>query len=513
LDATQVESEDQVGQQAEQTEQQEATEQTEQTTPAEEGQEPAQPERSATEEAAEQATGDAVEASPIRVITIPMPETCLTKVELLLQKPAEDPRGWWRPGYSVSRSYSCSPHPNAYMEKPLPANEEDGYAALGDAIAYAIDSADMWLGTNSADEDQHAAEAGNALDAWITEFDSNTATESMFDDATDQEKNQEADGPAEETPPATVCQECCCPAGDVKVEISNQPPAGATFVVTPEAQKAKAYDDRKRELEERIGRLAIEEENLKVAMKLNRESRAECVDALKKHIFVGVKKLPLFDQQPKPVQSTPTAEQPTPKPAIAAEPKSELPEQVPALPEGAVEARTIRLLADLVDGEVEIGKTGDTVTAFAGAPWGLFILYGDGGGERWILGNDEYEEIQEQAQPTDEPAGDQPQADECIRGGQHEPDAEGACRKCHEPGVGPVAAVEPGSEPWRSTRMADLEGLTEKIVEVLDNHTIYTLGDWVDWPAKNPGLEYTQLKGITEKRYEKIMDAVTKATT
>jgi len=72
------------------------------------------------------------------------------------------------------------------------------------------------------------------------------------------------------------------------------------------------------------------------------------------------------------------------------------------------------------------------------------------------------------------------------------------------------------SEAWRSEKMADLDGLTPKIVEILKAEGITTLGDWVDWPAKQE-LEYTQIKNaagaITEKRYEKLMDAVTRATT
>ncbi len=74
----------------------------------------------------------------------------------------------------------------------------------------------------------------------------------------------------------------------------------------------------------------------------------------------------------------------------------------------------------------------------------------------------------------------------------------------------------PAAESWRSTAIADLKELTPKIVDILDGEHIRTIGDWVDWPAQHPGVEYTQIKNpsgsITEARYDKIvaaMDAVT----
>ncbi len=64
-------------------------------------------------------------------------------------------------------------------------------------------------------------------------------------------------------------------------------------------------------------------------------------------------------------------------------------------------------------------------------------------------------------------------------------------------------------ESWRQRPIAELVGLTEKIVEILHDNDIITLDDWVNVPLRR-GCEYTQLKGITEKRLEKIQDAMMK---
>lgn len=64
-----------------------------------------------------------------------------------------------------------------------------------------------------------------------------------------------------------------------------------------------------------------------------------------------------------------------------------------------------------------------------------------------------------------------------------------------------------GDEPWRATRLADVPGITEKLAELLEGHDLRTIGDWVDMP-KTRGIEYTQLKGVTEKRFLKISEAL-----
>lgn len=101
---------------------------------------------------------------------------------------------------------------------------------------------------------------------------------------------------------------------------------------------------------------------------------------------------------------------------------------------------------------------------------------------------------------------DSPVVEECPRGGAHEPDEDGDCRKC----------LEPIGVPGGAKRFADLPGLTPKIVEILDGEGIRTIADWVAWPGKT-GCEYTQIKNsagkLTEARYEKVSEAVIKATT
>ena len=67
------------------------------------------------------------------------------------------------------------------------------------------------------------------------------------------------------------------------------------------------------------------------------------------------------------------------------------------------------------------------------------------------------------------------------------------------------------AEPWRTINLQTLTGITDKLRDILSAEKIVTLGDWVDWPIKHQGLEYTQIKGITEKRLEKIAAVVNKA--
>lgn len=70
----------------------------------------------------------------------------------------------------------------------------------------------------------------------------------------------------------------------------------------------------------------------------------------------------------------------------------------------------------------------------------------------------------------------------------------------------PTAETESGDEAWRAVKIDDLE-LTDAIKGILAKHSIYTVGDWVDVPG-NRGIEYTQLKGITEARLCKIGEAI-----
>ena len=83
----------------------------------------------------------------------------------------------------------------------------------------------------------------------------------------------------------------------------------------------------------------------------------------------------------------------------------------------------------------------------------------------------------------------------------------------------PAASLTPTPEQerydheFRSLAIEGLEGLTPKICEILQANQIFTVGAFQDWPKKT-GCEYTQMSGgnakLTEVRYEKIMDAMTK---
>jgi len=76
-----------------------------------------------------------------------------------------------------------------------------------------------------------------------------------------------------------------------------------------------------------------------------------------------------------------------------------------------------------------------------------------------------------------------------------------------EPAAAPAPETVAAEEPWRLVKLADLDGLTPKILEILEGHSLRTLGDWTDAPTAK-GCDYTQLKGITEARLGKIQAAM-----
>ena len=71
-----------------------------------------------------------------------------------------------------------------------------------------------------------------------------------------------------------------------------------TAVAEPTDEAQAAFDERRRQLEERIGQLAIEQARLKSAIKSNREELGEYTDDLRDHLLRGPVRLPLFDQKP-----------------------------------------------------------------------------------------------------------------------------------------------------------------------------------------------------------------------
>jgi len=80
------------------------------------------------------------------------------------------------------------------------------------------------------------------------------------------------------------------------------------------------------------------------------------------------------------------------------------------------------------------------------------------------------------------------------------------------PASAPTPEQERYDHDFRSLAMDGLDGITPKIVEILHANDIYTVGAWQDLPKR--GLEYTQLSAagakLTEARFEKVMDAMTK---
>lgn len=198
--------------------------------------------------------------------------------------------------------------------------------------------------------------------------------------------NQDEQAPPEETEPAAP------PTPDKTVAV---PLAAPGQVPTDEAQAA--FDKRKHDLEESLGKLAIEGAQLKAATKANREAFDDCTGSYRNHLLRGPVRLPLFDS------------------AAAA---------------GAAVAKA----------------------------------RGDG----------------------EQPAGEDSTA----------------------PADPPQSPADSGSEAWRLDRLDTcLPDLTGKILEVLADHGIKTMGDLAEVVVVT-GSELSQLKGMTEKRLTKVEAAV-----
>lgn len=324
---------------------------------------------------------------PIKTITLELPATCQTAVELLLVHIPESDHApeLWYGGCRVSRAFDVPGNYPTFHEELDLDDTDNGWATLGEAALAAATSARGWIYYHSGDdeEDPKSDEAGTSLQAWLDEFDPETATEAIFDTeepAGSDSKPEATTEPVAETPAATIVDQA-------------PPPKSSRVVVSEEAQQA--FEDRRHALESIVANLAIEQMALKAKIKANRQALAEYTEDLEKHLNRGPERLPLFDRAPTPPETS------------EAKPAAE-----------------------------------ETPTAVAEA----------------------------------------------------------------------AAEAEAAIDAWRALKLADLDGLTPKIVEILDGHDIRTLGDWVDVP-KLRGVEYTQLKGVTEARFEKIQAAMMKATT
>lgn len=217
------------------------------------------------------------EKADSKSITVPLSEECQTRIVLKLGTTNTDE---WVAGFRIYRSYDCEPFDAFYGEEPdFEATQEDAYRSLGDAVVSAAERASWWLVTNTGDSenDPIGCQAHEALDNWKQELDPETITESCFDEATNEERNQAADEPAEAK------------------QVDEEPATTSLIIVTDEAQKD--FENRKSKIEEIIGRLAIEATHIKASMKINRESTKGYTEELENHINCGPERLPLFELQ------------------------------------------------------------------------------------------------------------------------------------------------------------------------------------------------------------------------
>jgi len=250
LDATEIETEDQLTQEQAEQEQREAADE----------------------------TPPAIAPDPVRAVTLALPADCGTAVTLLVQRGSD---GCYRSGFRIQRDYQASPHEQSGEDLPPtdPAADE-GFKILGEAVAAAADMAAEWLQFNSDDEDERAQAALTWLDEWIGELDPVAIAESVFDPLPTAE-------PATETPQAPS-------AVEPPATVDAAPVAPAVTAASDEAQRH--YVDRKHFLEEQLGKLSIEQVRLKAAVKCNHEAMNTVTGELEDHLARGVVRLPLFDR-------------------------------------------------------------------------------------------------------------------------------------------------------------------------------------------------------------------------
>ena len=365
--------------------------------------------------------------SPVRRMTIELPKSCKTSVVLLFQRFANDqfPAGLWHTGYEINRTYDGLKPGNDSLVCMPDGDEIEGYNELGNAVVNAVESANWVIELNSDDGDKHASRVMEFLKGWTEEFESETASVGIFDDATDEEvraaKEAAEQAEAEEDDEEEEDED------DDQVEESSatEPVKPGELIITDEAQAD--FEKRKHGLEEILGRLAIEGAHLKASTKANRESQKAYCEELEKHILRGPERLPLFEIE---------------------------------------ERRRVKAAREAKEAEAKAKQAGTEPTAAA----------------------------EGQAKPGN--------ADESPR------DLSGnkGCQVANR-----VATAEQEEDAtWRKERIVDVLlgvcGVTEKIVELLAVHDIWTMGDLTDAPRVK-GCELTQLKGITEARFQKVQDA------
>lgn len=441
LDATLLENEDQIGEQAGEPQEQQADPQAE----AEQAESP-QAEQTPVE-------GPPAEPDPVEVpdavciatetgydtITITDgSESHDTEVKLLLER-GEDER--WRGGFYVFRDYDTAPHDKTWTEEPAKQGEHDGYAKLADAIKYAADRAEHWLDINSADDDSNADTALECIGDWIDKLDESAIDETIFDGAEPNTAPETTDAMAA----AIEVSDAGMPTTEAPAMPSGKPPVYAPVLrdgrTLQQVNAELEHEKQKRDLAWQISlnhiALAKAKADVKRFTKLIDTNRVR----LEQIVEDGPEQLPLFDRVP--------------------------------------------------NNKIEVLEADDAMQAEQAEPDADIAILCD---------------------PLQPAASIEAASTESalIETESHEPQLSQA----DEQGIVLPPAGDP--EAWRQTKITDLPGITPKIVEILEADRIVTIGDWVDWPANHPGLEYTQIKnaagGLTEKRYEKIMEAITAAT-
>lgn len=238
-----------------------------------------------------------VSPGPIQSITLILPAEYETTVVLLIQQSAD---GLFHTGYRISRAYETSPYERNLEQ--LPDETVDKFDKIHNAIDSAWSDAVFCLEHNSSDDDEKTQSVLEFLDDWYDKLEIEDMSEALFDPLPEAEKEPEF-AMANITPSQSQNN---VPTADSTASV----PTG----VSTEAQAA--FDSRKHKLEEVIGKLAIEQVQLKAAVKRNRESLTDYTEQLENHLLRGPDQLPLFDRQPKTFNAegdfVPTASQAEP---------------------------------------------------------------------------------------------------------------------------------------------------------------------------------------------------------
>jgi hypothetical protein len=218
---------------------------------------------------------------PLRTFTLDLPTDCQTTIKIIAQQGAD---AAWRVVYEIARQYETSPYEKNNIDEAVINAELEGVNHLGYAILPAVDEAAFWISTHSEDDDEKAKAALAYLESWYDELDVESVTEAIFDPLPEPVAEV-----ASETPAAYEC------------ETAKPAAVTATVSTVDSLNKAVAdFEEQKQFLQNRLCVLLGEEESISEELKEIRQSRKRVAKQYHEHLARGPERLPLIDNAPQP---------------------------------------------------------------------------------------------------------------------------------------------------------------------------------------------------------------------